>query len=75
MDIMILERGAPAIINGGGTRDRLAQFLRTFVAADFYNARSDVDFDGTLVEPAIAGRTGFFSHELISVVARRSGQA
>ena len=71
---MILELGALAVINGRGTRDRLVQFLRTLVAADFYNARADFDFDGTLVEPAIAGRTGFFNHELISIAARALGR-
>jgi hypothetical protein len=44
-------------------RDGLAQFLRTLVAADFHNAGADFDLDGALVEFAIAGRTGFFSHD------------
>jgi len=44
-------------------RDSLAQFLRTLVAADFHDAGTDFDFDGTLVEFAIAGRTGVFSHD------------
>jgi hypothetical protein len=44
-------------------RNSLAQFLRTLVAADFYNARANFDFDGTLVEFAITGRAGFLSHD------------
>ena len=48
---------------GAVAGNRLAQFSRTLVAADFHNARADFDFDGTLVEFAIAGRTGVFSHD------------
>ena len=59
MDIMTLNPGAVA-------GNRLAQFSRTLVAADFHDALADFDFDGTLVGPAIAGCTGFFNHEFVS---------
>src|SRR6267142_5884169 len=43
-------------------RDNFTQFQRTLVAANLDDARADFDLDGTLVEFAIAGRTGFFNH-------------
>jgi hypothetical protein len=49
--------------------------MRTLVAADFNDSRTDFDFDGISVESAIAGRTGFIRHDRISIGRPRFGQA
>jgi hypothetical protein len=49
--------------------------MRALLAADFDDSRADFDFDGIAVEPAVAGRAGFFRHDSISVSRPRFGQA